>query len=117
MKKNISVIREILLFTLGVLLLIYASLNISISPPPETLAEIPQQYGKTFCIPITSISSSSQEGIQLMKQKMNQAYALVLLALVGGLFLILVSFVSVWHTLVQWEQKLPLKQMQRQLRV
>jgi len=117
MKKNISVIREFLLFALGILLIVYASLNISISPAPDKIADIPNQYGKTFCVPITPISSSSEDGTKEMKKKMNQAYALVLLALVGGLFLVLVSMVGVWHTLVKVERALPLRQMQRQLSV
>ena len=108
-------IREILLFTLGILLIVYSSLNISISPSPEDIVDIPNQFGKTFCMPITSISPTSQEGIDQMKSKMNNAYALMILSLVGGIFLVLVSFAGVWHSTLTKKIMAAPRQISRQL--
>jgi len=115
MKKNYSLIREILLFTMGVLLIVYASVNIAISPAPDKISDIPNQYGKTFCMPIGAISGTSEQGVQDTKNKMNNAYALVILALVSGIFLVLISFVGVYQGLIQVERITSQKQLQRQL--
>lgn len=116
MKKNISLFREILLFTLGILLIVYSSINIAISPAPQNLSDIPNQYGKTFCMPIGAISGTSgEEGIAETKKKMNHAYALVILSLVSGIFLVLISFMGTWQGLVMVERLATQKQLSRQL--
>lgn len=115
MKKNISLFREILLFTIGVLLIVYSSLNIAISPPPDNLTDIPNQYGKTFCLPITAISGTSEEGVAETKKKINNAYALVILALISGIFLVLSSFVGACQELVMVQRLASPKQLNRQM--
>lgn len=115
--QNIHLIRDVLLFTLGVLLLVYSTLNIAISPAPTNIADIPNQYGKTFCIPIESIEPSSDQSQSIIRKKINNAYILVILSLVGGIFLVLVSFFGVWKGLTSLEIKAAkgAKQVSRQL--
>jgi hypothetical protein len=115
MKKNSSLIREILLFTLGILLIVYSSMNIAISPAPDNLSDIPNQYGKTFCMPIGAISGTSEEGVATTKKKMNNAYALVILSLISGIFLILISFFGVWQGVLQVERLATSKQVAKQM--
>jgi hypothetical protein len=103
MKHIFNLVRDGLVFILGILLVVYASLNIAISPAPSNLSEIPSNYGKTFCLPIQTISPTSQEGEKTLRQKTQRAYALVLLAMIGGIFLILISIVGLYRSLIQVE--------------
>lgn len=90
-KRNLHLTREIFSLTLGILLIIYSTMNIGISPAPQNLSDIPNQYGKTYCLPIQSISPTSEEGQELIRTKTNNAFILMVLSLVGGIFLVIAS--------------------------
>jgi len=79
--------REIVFFILGLLLIIYASLNINISPPPTDLSNIPENYGKTFCIKINTIDVPFEKNRQIIQN----AFILEMIAMASGILLVLLS--------------------------
>lgn len=113
MKKNVNIARDLLTFTLGVLLIIYSTINISISQAPDSVADIPNNYGKTYCLPIQSISPTSVEGETVIRKQTNNAYILVLLALIGGIYLVLSSFVGLYQILAHAEKLVTSKQFSK----
>ena len=115
MKKIFYFFYKILFFSPVILFIFSLSMNISCSPPPDNLSDIPNQYGKTFCMPIGAISGTSEEGVAITKKKMNNAYALVILSLVSGIFLILISFFGVWQGVVQVERLATSRQVTKQM--
>lgn len=79
--------RCLTVFVLSLVLFILALINVNISPPPKQLADIPNQYGKTFCIPVETVTSDSQK----IKSKIYNAYLLMIFTIVISLFLLLGS--------------------------
>ena len=79
--------REIIFFLLGLLLIIYASLNINISSPPSDLKDIPNNYGKTFCIKINTADVPFEKNRQIIQN----AFILEMIAMASGILLILLS--------------------------
>lgn len=79
--------REILFFILGILLITYASFNINISPPPSDLSNIPDNYGKTFCIKINTIDVPFETNRQVIQN----AFILEMIAMASGILLVLLS--------------------------
>lgn len=84
-------LQYIILLILGVLFITYATLNLSLSYAPENLNEIPQNYGKTYAIQVTTASDNSQETKDNIIRTTSNATTLMLLSMVGGLYLVLFS--------------------------
>lgn len=81
-------IHTILIFAVGILLVIVASMNINISPPPQDINDIPNNYGKTYCLKVQTRANDDLE----QKNVVNNGYILMLSSLICGLFLILLVF-------------------------
>ena len=76
--------RTILILAVGILLVTVASMNINISSPPANLNEIPNNYGKTYCL---KVQTKTDENDQITVA--NNAFVLMLSSLISGLLLIL----------------------------
>lgn len=108
--------RDLFTFGLGILLIVYSILSLSISPAPSNVTEIPNNYGKTYCLPIQAITPTSEEGEDLIRKRTQNAYVLVILALVGGIFLVLTTMVNLYRSLVTigYLTKVSSRQLQQQ---
>lgn len=101
MVNKMLLIRELFVFTASLILFIFALINIKISPPPSKIEDIPNQYGKTFCIPIQQIQSISKDQYeQNTKSQIRNAYILMILTLIISIVLLLGSGVSLLNNLL-----------------
>lgn len=86
----------IILFVLGVIFVIYASLNIKLSYAPENLKDIPQNYGKIYALPVTRPSYNSDEVNEIIKKTIANAATLMILSMTAGIYLILFSIFRIY---------------------
>lgn len=84
------------LFVLGLIFIVYASLNISLSYAPESLQDIPQNYGKIYAIPVTRPSDNSDELNEFIKKTTANATTLMILSMTGGIYLVLFSIYRIY---------------------
>jgi len=87
-------IREFLILSVGILLIIFASLNMSISPPPQNIDDISTNYNKTYCVLVESVVSNNSSK---QRRAMQNAYILVLLSLFSGIFLVAIGLYGVYR--------------------
>lgn len=85
-----------ILFVLGVIFIVYAFLNISLSYAPENLKDMTQNYGKTYAIPVTRPSDNSNEINQFIKTTAGKAATLMIVSMTGGIYLILFSIYRIY---------------------
>lgn len=78
---------NILNLLIGVLLLTYGILNINISQAPEHLEDIPNIYGKTYCVKVDQYNKKSKTSI-------NNAFSLMVVANLSGILLIVSSIIN-----------------------
>ena len=50
--EHFHISRDFLLFTSGILLISFASVNVHISPAPKDINSIPQNYDHVYCLPV-----------------------------------------------------------------
>ena len=85
-----------ILFVLGVIFIVYASLNISLSYAPENLKDMTQNYGKTYAIPVTRPSNNSNEIDIFIKKTAANAATLMILSMTAGIYLVLFSLYRIY---------------------
>lgn len=89
---------KISLFVISILLLVFGLINVRISPPPASIDDIPNQYGKTYCIPITQMTDISREQYEkITKAQITNAYMLVILVIFFSTILLIASSASLYE--------------------
>jgi len=96
-KMHNTLLYKMSLFIISIILLIFGLINISISPPPASIDDIPNQYGKTYCIPITHMSDITREQYEkTTKSQIMNAYILVILVIFFSTVLLIASSASLY---------------------
>lgn len=85
------IIQNIVLLVVGLLLIVYGSLNATMSFAPENIRDIEQEYGKTFALPVTTYSDNTEKSDDEIRKTANNAAILVILSIISGIFIIINS--------------------------
>lgn len=84
-------LKNVVLLVMGCLLVAYASINITLSPAPADINEMVQNYDKTYALKITPINDSTDETKAEIEISTKNAYILMILAMISGIYLIIYS--------------------------
>jgi len=87
---------EMCVFILSILLIVFATMNRNISPPPSNLQNTTENYGKIYCIPVSRLDISDLTESQDVNITMNRAYQLMVVSFVSGILLLVLSLIMTY---------------------
>jgi len=85
------IIQNIVLIVVGLLLIVYGSLNATMSFAPKNIRDIEQEYGKTFALPVTTYTDNPKKSDDEIRKTADNAATLVILSIISGIFIIINS--------------------------
>lgn len=85
--KFLSLWPEIFILCISIIFILFGSLNYPISPAPPNVNDITRYKGQVFCLPVTSIDSTTTN----ISESMNYAYQLMMTSIILGVVLFVLS--------------------------